>query len=145
MKQATTLTHIELYQALCDGTLDPDSFDHESHIRLAWYYLTRWPYDQAVDRFDQDFFRFIVSAGAEIKYHKTITHALLQLIASHLDQEQCRTDWQFFKQDAEPLFTDAFGLLQRFYSSDLLDSDAARKDIQSPDVKDMPKAFNTRS
>jgi hypothetical protein len=139
MKQASTLSHEDLYFALRDGELDAESFDHESHIRLAWYYLTRWPYAEALVRFNQDFFHFIVSAGARSKFHKTITEALLQLISSHLGDEQCRKDWEYFKRDAEPLFTDAFGLLKRFYSADLLTSEAARHDFKDPDIKKMPQ------
>ncbi|NOR18687.1 MAG: hypothetical protein GQ538_01195, partial [Xanthomonadales bacterium] len=67
MKLASTLNHQDLYTALRDGQLDPESFDHESHIRLAWYYLTQWPYEEALEKFNQDFFRFIVLAGAETK------------------------------------------------------------------------------
>ena len=139
MKQASTLSHEDLYIALRDGDLDPESFDHESHVRLAWYYLTQWPYEQALERFDRDFFRFIVSAGAQRKYHKTITEALLQLISSHLDDERCRKDWAYFKQDTDPLFSDAFGLLKRFYSAELLGSEAARKEFKDPDIKELPQ------
>jgi hypothetical protein len=138
MKTASTLSHDDLCSALRDGTLDPDTFNHESHIRLAWVYLTRLPYEEACERFNADFLRFIVKAGAESKYHKTITDALLQLIASHLELEQCRSDWEFFKADAQPLFVNAYGLLQRFYSVKLLESDRARKEFAGPDLKAMP-------
>ena len=63
MAQASSLNHDELYEALRDNKLDPESFDHESHIRLAWYYLTRWPYDEACERFNRHFLRFIVRAN----------------------------------------------------------------------------------
>ena len=141
MKKASTLTDAALFLALRDNTLDPDTFDHESHIRLAWIYLTRWPFEEACEQFNTDFLRFIVKAGAEGKYHKTITDALLQLIASHLGPEQCRSDWEFFKADAGPLFDDAYGLLQRFYSLELLQSDRARTEYAGPDVKAMPKPY----
>jgi hypothetical protein len=139
LKLAGNLNHEDLYLALRDDQLDPESFDHESHIRLAWYYLTRWPYEEAHERFNHDFFQFIVAAGTESKYHKTITDALLQLISSHLNDEQCRSDWTHFKQDAEPLFADAFGLLKRFYSTELLGSEPARKEFKDPDIKDLPQ------
>lgn len=139
MKHASNLTHQDLYLALRSGQLDPESFDHESHIRLAWYYLTQWPYDEAQQRFNKDFFGFIVAAGAESKYHKTITDALLQLISSHLDDERCCTDWDYFKQDADPLFADALGLLKRFYSAELLGSEPARKEFKDPDIRDLPQ------
>ncbi len=83
-------------------------------------------------------------AGARGKYHKTITEALLLLISSHLGDEQCRRDWEYFKQDAEPLFSDAYGLLKRFYSVELLATEAARKDFKDPDVKDLPSPASPR-
>jgi len=132
------LTHKELYQAVINGTLPVAEFDHEAHIRLAWYYLTRWPFSEASRRFHQDFRKLVQSAGAEAKYHKTITTALLQLIASHLGDEKCRSDWASFKADAEPLFADAVGLLQRFYSPTLLNSDTARTTLATPDLCELP-------
>ena len=133
------LSHEALYKAVIDGTLPADEFDHEAHIRLAWYYLVTWPYDEARERFNIDFQRLIVRVGAQQKYHKTITDALLQLISSHLQDERCREDWLYFKQDAEPLFADAYGLLQRFYSSGVLESEPARKAFKEPDVKELPE------
>lgn len=141
MKHAPSLTHEQLYVALRDDELDPESFDHESHIRLAWYYLNKWPYDEACEKFNTDFLRFIVNAGAQAKYHKTITDALLQLIASHLGDRQCQQSWEYFKKDAEPLFTDAYGLLQRFYSQQLLGSDRAREIFVPADVNVLPEPF----
>jgi hypothetical protein len=141
MLKASTLGHHELHQTIQDGTLDGDSFDHESHVRLAWYYLVNWPYQQAIEKFNVDFLHFISDAGAAGKYHRTITDALLQLIASHLDDPQCRSDWNYFKRDARPLFEDASGLLQRFYSSRLLASDEARNSFQTADLKDLPEPY----
>jgi len=138
MKKASSLSHPELYAALRNGDLDPESFDHEAHIRLAWYYLSQQEFDPAAQAFGTDFYRFIVRAGAQSKYHKTITCALLQLIASHLDDERCKTDWEYFKRDAEPLFANALGLLKRFYSEELLFSDDARKHFIHPDLSDFP-------
>lgn len=142
MKQAATLNDEELYEALADGSLDPAGFDHEAHIRLAWYYLTRWPYAEALQNFNHDFQRFVVNAGAAGKYHKTLTDALLQLISSHLRNQQCRQDWVYFKQDARPLFADAQSLLKHYYSTDLLASDAARKEFKKPDISDLPEPYN---
>ena len=136
------LSHEELYTAINTGNLPPDDFDHEAHVRLAWYYLVTWPYEEALQRFNSDFYRFIVNAGAKSKYHKTITDALLQLISSHLEDERCRSSWDYFKTDARPLFTDAYGLLTRFYSPDLLQSEMARKEFTDPDVKNMPEPYS---
>ena len=138
MRNAASLNHQELFEALRNGELDPESFDHESHIRLAWYYLNQQEFDPAAEAFATDFYQFIVRAGAQSKYHETITYALLQLIASHLDDERCKTDWEYFKRDADPLFADALGLLKRFYSEELLFSDNARKHFIHPDLRDFP-------
>lgn len=135
------LSHQQLYSAVKDGSLPPEDFDHEAHVRLAWFYLVSWPYEEAREKFNTDFRQFIIRAGAQGKYHKTITDALLQLISSHLDNEDCRSDWDCFKKDAEPLFADAYGLLQRFYSPGLLESDIARKQFKNPDIKDMPDPY----
>ncbi len=127
-----------LYQAITDGSYPPEQFCHEEHVRLAWYYLTRWPLPEAADRFDRDFDRFIEQAGARDKYHCTITFALLQLIFSHLDTEETRSDWNAFKADATPLFSDAIGLLMRHFSRDRLFSEEARLTWVDPDLAPLP-------
>jgi len=133
------MKHAEkLYTLLKNGTLAPDSFAHEDHIRLAWYYLNRWGLEGAIKGFCCDLQHFVKQVGAEDKYHHTITVALLRLINSHLPDLNNPRDWQEFKADSLPLFIDAIALLGRFYSPEILASDIARHQWQEPDRQYLP-------
>lgn len=130
----------ELYLRIRDGSFPPGDFSHAEHIRLAWYYLTRWPLAEAMDRFERDFRAYVAHIGAQAKYHHTITRGLLELLATHLDDPLLRQDWNAFRADARPAFDDALALLKRHWSEDTLFSDAARKGWVAPDRAPLPKS-----
>ena len=127
-----------LFHGIRTKTLPPAEFSHEEHIRLAWYYLTTWPLDEACERFDADLRAYVAAAGASDKYHYTITHGLLRLLDTHLDTEAKRQDWEAFKQDAKPAFDDAMAVLLRFWSDTALFSDSARATWEEPDRAPLP-------
>ncbi len=128
-----------VYQQMQAGTLSAASFTHIEHIRLAWYYLNRWDEKEATERFSHDLRAFTVHVGAAHKYHHTITVALMRLMASHSPDLKQASDWQAFKADAEPLFTDASELLGRFYSKNVINSALARSSWQEPDLAALPR------
>ncbi len=127
-----------LYQQLTQGSLDPESFKHANHIRLAWYYLNTWGEAEAIKRFTHDLQAYTQLVGAQSKYHHTISIALLRLMASHFPSLKNPQDWDAFKTDAQPLFTDAQKLLQRFYSTETLNSATARASWVEPDKEALP-------
>lgn len=127
-----------IYRQFLQGTLDPESFTHSAHIRLAWYYLNRWDQAEAIERFTRDLQVYTKQVGAENKYHHTISVALLQLMASHFPALDNPADWQAFKQDAKPLFAGARELLLQYYSEERLNSDKARQRWVEPDIKPLP-------
>ncbi|MBE9549158.1 MAG: hypothetical protein IMF09_07085 [Proteobacteria bacterium] len=127
-----------IYLELKQGSLDPNSFTHSKHIRLAWFYLNRWDGNEAIERFTNDLQEYLRQLGADNKYHHTISVALLQLIASHFPGLDDPQDWLEFKQDAKPLFTDARQLMQRYYSDEQLNSTTARNHWVEADIKPLP-------
>ena len=80
MNRATTpdIT-IESFEA---GTIDPQHFDHEAHVYLAWLYLEQSPVFDAVWRYSDGLRRLTRQLGVPGKYHETITLGWLFLIAS---------------------------------------------------------------
>ncbi len=128
-----------IYQQMQAGTLPPESFSHYEHIRLAWYYLNRWDETQATKRFSDDLQTYTRLVGAADKYHHTITLALMRLMASHFSALRDPKNWQEFKLDAQPLFTDAYSLLSRYYTKETLQSPPARSNWQEPDIRALPR------
>ena len=136
-------------------------FHHVDHIRVAWIYLQRLPFPQASRRMAESLRRFAASKGAHQKYHETITQAWMLLVADALDQDLQAAGERTLSAEAGPEASpgdsrtnpaadgfDAFAAahpelldahaLDRFYSSQLLGSPAARTEFVTPDLSPLP-------
>jgi hypothetical protein len=113
------------------GEIDPDAFDDEAHVYVAWLYLERFPLPEALGKFDAALRRLTVKLGVPGKYHATITWFFLLLIAErrHADPG---ADWNRFRRQNADLVEDG-GLLGRYYSRRTLASDRARQSFVLPD------------
>jgi len=121
-------------RALLGGTLDPASFDHEAHIRVAWD-LQKERGPEAGGRLFADGLRaYTARHGAADKFHETLTVAFLALISHHLDAD----GWDSFRVEAARLFEDPQRLLWRFYSPEILADPAARRAFVAPDRMPLP-------
>ncbi len=132
-------------------------FHHSDHIRAAWIYLRRLPFPQAAERMAESLRRFAASKGAHQKYHETITQAWMLLVSQRLTRTASRRQRTSFPRPdarrappalstadafdafaaAHPELLDAHAL-ERFYSSQLLASAAARTRFVPPDLTPLP-------
>ena len=108
--------------------VDPDTFNHAEHIRIAWLYLVEYGATEGDERFRAALRRYTQSIGADSKYHETITSFFLVEIVNRLDG----SDWAGFKATNADLF-DAKALLQAHYPAEVLDSAEARTRYIAPD------------
>ena len=131
------LSDEEFLGKLRDCTLPPEQFNHRSHVRLGWLYLTTLPVDEAVERVSEAIQRYAQHLGAGSKFHRTITEALMRLLASHLPAERELT-WQELIERNPVIVEDARGLLLRLYSEERLSSAQARSSYLAPDRRPMP-------
>lgn len=104
-------------------TLPKAYFNHTGHVRLAWLYLERHPFDEAVARTCAGIRAYATHLGAAHKFHRTITEALMHLLRMH---------------GREAVLADAGALLARHYSPQLLASSAARDGFVPPDREPLP-------
>ena len=95
MNEHLTIDHFEA------GEIDPDQFDHEAHIYVAWLYLDTWPRDEAIARFDAALQRFTRRIVAETKYNAMITWLFLLLIAERRQEGEA---WLAFRARNNALF-----------------------------------------
>ena len=123
------LSEEELVCGFEEGSLR--EFPHASHVRLTLIYLRRHGRDEALQRLMEGLRKFVALKGVPEKFHVTLTRAWLDLLDStrraHPEAEQPEALVQ-----ACPELLDKEVLL-RFYSRDLLMSDAARTEWQPPD------------
>ncbi len=111
--------------AVASGEMPARDFGHLEHLRLTRLHLQRAPLEAAIEATCADIARFAARHGADAKFHRTITEALLRLMAS--------------SDGANPaLISDARGLLARHYSPTLLATPEARLRFLPPDLLPLP-------
>ena len=113
------------------GTLDPESFDHEAHIYVAWLYLDRYPLIEALERYSASLRTLTTDLGVPEKYNETITWFYLVLIAERRESTQGH-GWFAFRSGNDDLFHGA-RTRARYYSKERLMSDLARQAFVLPD------------
>lgn len=111
--------------AIASGALPASDFGHLQHLRLARLHLQSAPLEVAIERTCADIARFAAHHGAQAKFHRTITEALLRLMAAHGPNDAALLD-------------DARGLSARHYSPTLLASPEARLRFLPPDLLPLP-------
>jgi hypothetical protein len=115
-----------------DGSLPRSEWTHASHLLVALWYLTRHPRDQAT-RMLRDGLRRYGSLGGRISlYHETITLAWVAVIARFL----ARADQPRPVSELAAALIENCGdkdHLLRYYSGEVLRSDAARQAWVPPD------------
>ena len=105
------------------GKIDSQSFDHQSHVYIAWLFVQRFELSDAIKRFAAALRRLVVKLGAQDKYHATITRFFLLLIA---ERSSGIESWTAFCDANPDLTTNSSAILSRYYTDDALFSNDAR-------------------
>ena len=129
---------VETFEA---GTLDPEAFDHESHVYLGWLYLERFPLLESIERYSAALLRLTSALGVPGKYHETITWFYLILIAERREAARGQ-GWFTFRSENDDLFN-AARMLGRYYTRECLMSDRARQSFALPDKLADPTPVRT--
>jgi hypothetical protein len=115
--------------------LPAEAFRHRDHLRLAWVYLQRASWEEAVGMIERSIRKFAAHHGATSKYHHTITLFWMHLVAVATAQSRNR-DFDSFLA-AQPQLLDK-ALLGQFYSTARLSDPAARSGWLAPDLRPLP-------
>ena len=111
----------------------PGEFHHTDHVRVAFAYVSRFPFLEAVERFSAALKRFAVSKGKPNLYHETITWAYLFLIRERIARTSRTQTWEEFAERNSDLLVWKGGVLATLYRQETLDSDLARHTFVLPD------------
>lgn len=121
-----------LLERFVDTSLPAAEFHHEQHVEVAWRFVRDHGMPQALAEFTAAIKRFADAKGATGLYHQTITWAFLLLIAER--QARCEADsWEAFAAANPDLLAWRPSVLERYYSSEVLKSDLARRVFIFPD------------
>lgn len=131
--ETLTLDDAMLLRELEAGTLPISAFHHREHVRVAWLYLKAEPPLTALARFAESLKRFAAAKGAAGLYHETITWAYLLLIRERMERDgPCATSDEFVDRHPDLLAWKP-SILDRYYRSETLGSDLARRVFVMPD------------
>ncbi len=119
-------------EAFEKGDIDPQQFDHEAHVYVAWSYLQRYDLKESIRRFCESLKRLTKKLGVESKYHETITWFFLILIAERKEKPGSN-DWQTFRQQNPDLFATQTSIIGAYYSTERLGSAIAHSQFVLPD------------
>ncbi len=115
------------------ATVDPDEFDHEAHVLVAWRYLQDDELLPAIRKYSDALKTLTRKLGVAGKYHETITWFYMIAVGERI-AALTSTDWLTFKAANEDLFTRKPSLIQKFYSNAHLMSENARRGFVLPDL-----------
>jgi hypothetical protein len=126
------LSDPQLIDAFEKGSVEPGSFSHELHLRMAWLFLRSMPLWEAIGRYGGALRRLAGRHGAAEKYNETVTWALLCVMHNRLEAGAASLDWgTFLERNADLL--EWKRLLAGYYRPETLASERARRTFVLPD------------
>ncbi len=137
MNANAILSDDDFLSAFNDCSAPPSAFNHEGHVRIAWIHLQRYPQAQAIRLTCEGIERFANHLGAPDKYNRTLSEALMRIMANR-GAADTRLSWDGYLLKNRELFENAQQLLGQYYSSELLNSKAAKTTFMQPDISPLP-------
>lgn len=137
MRSVPALSDDQFLDAFLHSRLTPADFNHLGHVRAAWLLLQRFPLERAVDDTCDGIERLARHLGVPDKYNRTLSEALVRLMA-HGGGADPHRSWEDFLSANADLMQDARAQLARHYSDARLHSTQARTQFLSPDRLPLP-------
>ncbi|MEZ4918552.1 MAG: hypothetical protein R2792_05545 [Saprospiraceae bacterium] len=88
MENHWKLDDAQLVLQLESGTLPPELFSHEAHLRLAWINLNNQPCARAEESVCRQLKTYVAAIGAEDKYNEELTVAAVQVVDQLMRQSK---------------------------------------------------------
>jgi hypothetical protein len=127
------MTDDELVAAFETADLPAGCFAHEQHVRVAWWYVRRYPIGIAIERFSTGIQRLATAHGHPERYHATITVAYVLLIHERVNRTPDAAWQQFTSANADLLGWNP-SILDKYYRHETLWSETARQGFVMPDL-----------
>lgn len=122
-----------MIEGLENGTLPPEQFNHEGHLRLGWLMLKQYPLEEAVQRACWLIRRYAGHLGAADKFHATLSMASMMILAERMSSEDaCFDD---FIQREPAMLNQLPTLIATHYSHACMAHAKAKACFCAPDLK----------
>jgi hypothetical protein len=142
------MTDDEFLAAFEAAAITRKDWTHEAHVRMAWLYLTRLPFAEALEKVRSGIrhLNTAISRRENLRciapkkrktggYHDTITVAYVHVIAGRLTPDE---DFPTFRDRHPDLFDRTLPALLCHYTKERLYSAEARKAFVEPDREALP-------
>lgn len=119
-----------------------DQWHHQQHIRVAYLYLRRYSFDEAMSRFRERIKAYNavhnVPDHPTSGYHETMTQAWMRLVYMTIfEYGPQETSERFYEQNPQ---LSQKKVLRLFYSPELFMSPRAKIEFIEPDLTPLPRA-----
>ena len=130
------MTDAEFLAAFENVTLSYAQWTHEAHVRMAFLYLRREDFENALPWVRERIGCYNRARGNPNGYNETITVAFLRVVADRLAQHEIAPDFETFKATHPELLDSR--LLMRHYSKPVLLAEDAKARFVEPDREPLP-------
>lgn len=130
------MTDDEFLAAFERCSIPKADWTHTAHLRMAWLYLDRLPFDLAQVRIRTGIRRYNESLGNTTGYHDTVTVAFARLVAARRTTGE---PFDQFRTRCPELFGPYKELLRRHYSDERLK--AGEDEFVEPDRAPLPEVL----
>lgn len=120
-------------RSFADGSLPPEVFDHEAHLRLAFIHIRKYGTDQAVENLLRQIKNFDEAHGGGKKFHFTVTVASIRMV-DHFMRESSATNFSDFISRFPKLLSSFSQLLLSHYSEEKIQEEKAKNMFLPPDL-----------
>ena len=129
-----------LLRAFEASEIPVETWTHEEHLRVAFLYLTRAPFDEAIRKLREGIVNLNRRNGVPDEltsgYHETMTVAWAHLIRSAAGEaSEIGSSTQFLEEN--PILREK-NILRRYYSPDHILTARAKAEWVEPDLQDLP-------
>ncbi len=142
MKYETETEILNVVRSFENGTILREKWKHAEHLTVAFYYIEHSPsLTEATDKMRIGIFNLLKSYGVDLEkempYHETMTKFWMKVV---FDFGKMKNGYSVV--ETTNLILENFNdkdLPLKFYSRELLFSDAARKDFAAPDLEEFSR------
>jgi hypothetical protein len=142
MKYENESDILEVVRSFEDGTISREKWKHAEHLTVAFYYIKNSSsLVEATDKMRVGIFNLLKSFGVDLEkempYHETMTGFWMKVVYDFAENKN-----GYSVVDATNLILENFcdkDFPLKFYSRELLFSDAARSKFVEPDIKEFSK------
>ncbi|MFA7445510.1 MAG: hypothetical protein WCY89_06145 [Flavobacteriaceae bacterium] len=80
MNSHLELNDLEFERQFGNGTLNPELFNHEAHIRLSWIHISNYGIEKATENICSQLMNFVTLLGVAEKFDKALTVTAIEVV-----------------------------------------------------------------